>query len=130
MLRRKAGLSANSDSHTHERRRSLRLERQVPLAVRWVAQDGSLREEATKTHVINAYGCLLLLQTSVYEGMDVELVNIATQAIRKGKVVWCGEVSANGRNKVGIELEEPDLQFWEPKCEDAAPLKVDVDWWG
>lgn len=94
------------------RRRSTRAELQVPVMIKWVAQDGSSKEETTETKVVNARGCLLLLKGAVSEGVDVEIINRDSNEARKGRVVWSGEAIAVGRNRIGIELEDPDPRFW------------------
>lgn len=129
MLRSKAADSGSGRQYAYERRRSPRREIQIPVRVRWIADDGSRREEVTKTQVVNAHGCLLLLRAALWVGTEVELVNLSSQAVRRGKVAWGGEVSSDGRNKVGIELDEPDPHFWGPQYEDTLLLTIDRDWW-
>lgn len=95
-----------------ERRRSIRAECQVPVVVRWVGPKGSSKEETAETRIVNAHGCLVLLKALVMEGTKVELMNCDTKEVRRGHVVWCGGVEADRRNKVAIELEDPDPKFW------------------
>ncbi|MFQ5816332.1 MAG: hypothetical protein ACE5H2_00020 [Terriglobia bacterium] len=95
-----------------ERRRSLRVECQVPVVVKWVVKGRPPQEEATETKIINAHGCLLTLKAAVSEQMNVELVNPETQEVHKGRVVWCGGVDPQGRTQVAVELENPDPKFW------------------
>lgn len=114
-----------------ERRRSPRAELQIPLIVRWT-WNGRPREEATVTWVVNAHGCLTLLKQLLPEGLEVELENRATQAVSRGRVAWSGERCADGRSKIGIDLETPDPEFWGPiytsliavPAFPAAPLEV------
>ncbi len=101
-----------------DRRRTTRVECQLPVVMKWVAKDGSPREETTQTKVINAHGCFLLLKALVIEGINVELVNPDTKEVRKGRVIWCGEAGVGGGNDVGIELENPDPKFWGQKYDD------------
>lgn len=98
-----------------DRRRSTRSELQLPVVVKWDAPDGSPREEITKTLVVNTHGCLVYLKAPLPEGMDVELRNGVSDEVRKGRVAWSGEVTLDGRNKVGIELEEADAAFLGPQ---------------
>lgn len=98
-----------------ERRRSTRAECQVPVVVKWMAPDGTEKEEATETKVINAHGCLLLLKAPLPERTRVELVNHDTKEVRRGRIAWSGGVGADRRNRVAIELEDPDPKFWGPR---------------
>lgn len=102
-----------------DRRRSMRVDCRVPVVVKWVAPNGSAHEEATETMVINAHGCFLSLKAAVIEGINVELVNPATNAVRNGRVIWCGEAGVGGTNNIGIELENPDPKFWGQKYDDS-----------
>ena len=104
----------------HERRRSPRAGLQAPVVVKWVGQNGSPQQEATKTDMVNAHGCLVLLNAFVSEGMDVEVINTVSEEIRKGRVAFSGEVSLDGRNKVAIQLAEPEATFWGPRYADFA----------
>lgn len=94
------------------RRRSIRAEYQVPVVVKWVAQDRTAKEETTETKVVNAHGCLLSLKAPVTEGQTVELVNRSTKNARRSRVIFCGRVGADGRTEVAVELDHPDPRFW------------------
>ncbi len=95
-----------------ERRRSVRAECQVPVVVRWVGPQGSRKEEATETRIVNAHGCLVFLKAMVIEGTKVEVMNCDTKEVRRGHVAWCGGVEIGRRSQVAIELEDPDPKFW------------------
>lgn len=94
------------------RRRSVRAELKVPLVVKWTAPDGSAKQEAAETQVVNGHGCLLLLRGKVAEGMTVDLMHRDTQEVRKGRVVCCPGADPDGRTQVGVELDDPDPKFW------------------
>ena len=96
-------------------RRSMRLDLQVAVGVRWITSDGTPQEKDAATLVVNDYGCLVPLKAAMIEGMNLELVNRTNKEVRRGKVIWCGAVNLEGRHEVGIELEEPDPQFWGPQ---------------
>lgn len=99
-------------------RRSARAELRVPVLVRWLAKDGTPKEETTETGVANAHGCLVLLRATVFEGLGVEIVNLQTRQGRKGTVVWCGRIEKGGLTRVGIEIEKMDEQFWGERYSD------------
>ncbi|MFQ5724344.1 MAG: hypothetical protein ACE5G6_07605 [Terriglobia bacterium] len=119
-LQEQAPLSAGADRRQRptERRRSVRAECQVPVVVRWVGSDGSHKQEATETRIVNAHGCMLLLKASLMVNTPVEITNSDTREARKGHVAWSGSVGADGRNKVAVELEDPDPKFWGPRYVD------------
>jgi len=94
------------------RRRSLRVELAVPLRVVWQGRDGARREERTATVVVNAHGCLLTLRAPLLVGAPLEITHGETGAVRRGRVVWCGEVAPDGRTRVGVELADSAPEFW------------------
>ncbi|MFQ5791781.1 MAG: PilZ domain-containing protein [Acidobacteriota bacterium] len=94
---------------------------QIPLGVKWVAKNGSALEEDTETGVVSAHGCTVWLKGVVFEGIAVELTNRDTKMVRKGRVTFCGEIGPDGRNQVGIELDEPDPKFWGSQYAEFAP---------
>ncbi len=102
-----------------ERRRKPRLtlliDRQVPVAVRWNAPDGTRREEKAIALVVNEFACVLPMKAAMIEGMVLELVNQSSKKVGQGKVAWCGAVDPEGRHRVAIELEKADPQFWSGK---------------
>jgi hypothetical protein len=101
-----------------ERRRKPRsrlvLDRKAPVTVRWVAPDGSRREEQAIALMINEQACVLPMRAALVEGIVLELVSHSGEKIAKGKVVWCGTVDREGRHRVATELEKVDPQFWGP----------------
>ncbi len=99
-------------TRTKRENRREQFELEIPLLVRWTNDKGLARQETAKTQMVSDHDCLLLLKTPLLEGNAIELLNLTTQSTRKGKVIWCGEASADGRNRVGIELEQPSPEFW------------------
>lgn len=93
-------------------RQSLRAELQVPLLVQWQAGDKRLGQEAVKTRVVNAHGCLVLLKASLAEGQRVTLTNRESNQTQPGRVVWNGGVEQGRLHRTGIELATPDPKFW------------------
>ncbi|MDA2913220.1 hypothetical protein MYX77_04540 [Acidobacteriia bacterium AH_259_A11_L15] len=70
------------------------------------------------TNVVNAHGCLLLLKAPLIEGMEVEVTNADTQEVRRGRVAWYGGLAEDFRNKLAIELDHPDPNFWGQRYTD------------
>lgn len=111
------------------RRRSVRVDLQVPVVIRWVGRDGSPRVKQAKTIVVNEHGCLLPLSVAMVEGTSLELENRSSKQVRAGKVIWCGLPSRQGTHQVGIELAEPDPQFWGPEYAGAIRRQTLTDIW-
>ena len=108
------------------RRRSPRIELQIPVLVRWVSKTGSVSEEASKTAVVNAHGCTVGLKGILFDGLPVELENSSSKAAQKGRVAYSGASGPDGRAHVVIEFDEPDVYFWgtEYAVTAAAPIPV------
>lgn len=94
-----------------DRRRSPRILLEIPVVVRWTDKSGQSHMEMSSTKVVNAYGALLTLKNPVSIGLELELVNATTQGMAKARVVWVGDLFPEGM-LVGIELGEPDPDFW------------------
>lgn len=123
----------SAEETASQRRRSLRVDLQIPVSVRWFTKDGNPQEKQATTSVINQHGCMLPLKAAVMEGMPLELVNQFNNEVRKGKVVWSAGINSEGHQQVGIELENADSHFWGPKYKDAvrvANLNLSDTWVG
>ena len=95
----------------HEKRRGVRLNSRVPVAIEW--EDGAeqkFRQQAL-TRIIGPYGCLIVLPNDLAVEQCLRVVNLATQQSLPGTVVWKGHERAEGW-EFGIELEQPPLDFW------------------
>ncbi len=84
----------------------------VPVAVRWVARDGTRQEEEATARVVNESSCVVPLKAPMIEGTPLQLFSRSSGKACKGKVVWCGAVDPEGRHQVAVELEKADPQFW------------------
>jgi hypothetical protein len=94
-----------------EKRRGVRMNSRVPIAVEWQdARGGTLREQAF-TRVISPYGCLVVLPKTLSLEQTLRLVNLATEQANVGVVVWKGNQEMDGW-EVGIELTQPPMDFW------------------
>jgi len=92
------------------RRRGVRLNSRIPIAVQWAADGETLRKEA-QTRVVGHYGCLVVLPQNLEIKQEIELTNLMSQASSPARVVWRGVERAEGW-ELGIELINPQMGFW------------------
>ncbi len=120
-----------SNSPTPERRRDPRQDKNVSLKLKWDDSEGNKHEETIQTESINTYGCMFFLKSRIVNGTEIELMNPATNRTSEAKVIWCGDTDAEGRTHVGVELVEPDAEFWALKIkEKAGEEKIEKDYSG
>ena len=95
----------------HEKRRGVRLNSRVPVAIEWDdTTNGKLREEAI-TRVVSPYGCLVVLPKDLAIEQRLVVLNVATNERNPGIVVWKGNERSEGW-ELGIELVQPPQDFW------------------
>jgi len=92
------------------RRRGVRLNSRVPIAVEWAAGGEMLRQES-QTRVVGHYGCLLVLAQNLEVKQEIELTNLLSKESSPARVVWRGVERAEGW-ELGIELINPQMGFW------------------
>jgi hypothetical protein len=94
-----------------EKRRGVRLNSCVPVAVEWDAGGESLRKEA-QTRVVGPYGCMVVLPMNLEIAQSIRLTNMVSKQTNLAVVVWRGMERAEGW-ELGIELINPRMGFWE-----------------
>jgi hypothetical protein len=94
-----------------EKRRGVRLNSRVPVAVEWDAGGESLRKEA-QTRVVGPYGCMVVLPMNLEIAQSIRLTNMVSKQTNLAVVVWRGMERAEGW-ELGIELINPRMGFWE-----------------
>ena len=99
-----------SQTSDRQRRRGVRVNSRVPLAVQWAAGGETLKKDA-QTRVVGPYGCLLVLAQNLEVKQEVELTNLASKQSSSARVVWRGVERAEGW-ELGIELINPQMGFW------------------
>jgi hypothetical protein len=92
-------------------RRSQRIPLDVPLVIKGRTDGERDFREETFTLSASAHGVLLSLKTSVSVGQKVQLFNRRNWDELQGHVVYVGLPHA-GLTRVGIEFEQPALDFW------------------
>ena len=93
-----------------EKRRGVRLNSRVPIAVEWDA-GGEVHRGEAKTRVIGPYGCLVVLSQDLQIDQHIQVINLVSSQANPAVIVWRGHQGAEGW-EVGIELINPDMGFW------------------
>lgn len=96
--------------HGTEKRRGVRLNSRVPIALEWDS-GGETRHGEAQTRVIGTYGCLAVIRDDIKLDQRVELTNLASSQSNPAVVVWRGSKRPEGW-EVGIELINPGIDFW------------------
>jgi len=94
----------------HEKRRGVRLNSRVPIAVEWDAEGHTQRGES-KTRVIGPYGCMAVLPQELQVEQRISVINLVSSQASPGIIVWRGHQGAEGW-ELGIELINPQMGFW------------------
>jgi hypothetical protein len=93
-----------------EKRRCIRMNSQVPVAVEWSSGDTQVRGEA-HTRVVGHYGCLVVLNEGLDVNQQIRVTNLASSQTNQAVVVWRGNQRPEGW-ELGIELINPHVDFW------------------
>ncbi len=93
-----------------EKRRGVRVNSRVPIAVEWDAGGESLRKEA-QTRVVGPYGCMVVVPTNLDVAQAIRLTNMVSKQSNSAVIVWRGLERAEGW-ELGIELIDPQMGFW------------------
>jgi len=93
-----------------EKRRGVRLNSRVPIALEWDA-GGRMQRGETKTRVVGPYGCLTVLPQDLQVDQRIQVVNLVSSKALPAVIVWRGHQGAEGW-ELGIELINPDMGFW------------------
>jgi|HubBroStandDraft_1064217.scaffolds.fasta_scaffold596276_1 hypothetical protein len=94
-----------------EKRRGVRLNSRVPVAIEWEQSGGQSCQEKAHTRVVGPYGCLLVVPADVQVEQPVRVTNMASSRTNQAVVVWRGHKQSDGW-ELGIELIEPEMDFW------------------
>ena len=110
-------MASNSDpgraSNWQDRRRGVRLNSRVRLAVEWEDSGGQTIREEGFTRVVNPAGCMALLPRELALEIPVRLTNLSLPNAEpvRGTVVWKGRETPEG-HEIGIEFIQSQLDFW------------------
>src|SRR5579863_9741266 len=93
-----------------EKRRGVRVNSRVPIAVEWQDLGGGTIRQQAFTRVISPYGCLVVLPKALSIEQNLRLVHLATEQANVGVVVWKGNQETDGW-ELGIALTQPPMNF-------------------
>jgi hypothetical protein len=93
-----------------EKRRGVRLNSRVPIAVEWDS-GGEVRRGEAQTRVVGPYGCLVVLPEDLKIDQRVQVINLVSKQASPAVVVWRGHEGSEGW-ELGIELINPEMGFW------------------
>jgi len=93
-----------------EKRRGVRVNCRVPIAVEWKAGGELVRKEA-QTRVVGPYGCMVVLPTNLEVQQTIRLTNMVSKQTNSAVIVWRGLERTEGW-ELGIELINPQMGFW------------------
>ncbi len=93
-----------------EKRRGVRVNSRVPIAVEWHEGGRLLRKEA-QTCIVGPYGCMVVLPTNLNVAQAIQLTNMVNKESNPGVIVWRGLERAEGW-ELGIELIIPQMGGW------------------
>ena len=99
------------DMKWRERRRGLRLNSGVNIALDWTDDVGRVSHAEARTRVINPCGCMVVLPEDLPLEQRLRVTNLANQQACAAHVVWHGNHRVEGW-ELGIELVKPDFDFW------------------
>jgi|SRR5271170_3192561 len=94
-----------------EKRRGRRMNSRVQVRLEWDLGSGARESLEAVTRIVNPYGCMVVLTSSLEVEQRVALTNLATQASNAAVVVWKGNEQPEGW-EYGVELIAPDMDFW------------------
>jgi hypothetical protein len=93
-----------------DKRRGVRVNSRVPVALEWDADGEALRNEA-QTRIVGPYGCLVVLRQPLEIDQKITITNLASSGTNPAIVVWRGHERPEGW-ELGIELINPNMDFW------------------
>src|SRR5579862_5339195 len=93
-----------------EKRRGIRMNSQVRVAVEWNSGGMQIRGEA-QTRVVGPYGCLVVLHEGLDVNQQIQVTNLTSSQTNQAVVVRRGNQRPEGW-ELGIELINPQIDFW------------------
>lgn len=83
----------------------------VRITLDWNSPEGKPSHLETVTRIVSPYGCLVVLPHNLPLETKLTLSNVDRQQTLPAMVVWKGTERQEGWEH-GLELENPELDFW------------------
>jgi hypothetical protein len=93
-----------------EKRRGIRVNSRVPVAIEWELS-GTLQRGEAQTRIVGPYGCLVVLRYGLEIEQHIQITNLVSSQSNPAVVVWRGNERTEGW-ELGIELIDPEMNFW------------------
>lgn len=93
-----------------EKRRGVRVNSRVPVAIEWDV-GGTLQRGEAQTRIVGPYGCLVVLKQGLDVEQEIRITNLVSKQSNPAVVVWRGNERSEGW-ELGIELINPEMDFW------------------
>ena len=93
-----------------EKRRGVRVNSRVPVAIEWDL-NGTLQRGEAHTRIVGPYGCLVVLPQGLNLDQQVQVTNLVSRQSNPAVIVWRGSERSEGW-ELGIELINPKMNFW------------------
>jgi PilZ domain len=94
-----------------ERRRTLRVNLTVPLAVHGESEEGEKFCAHTQSHSVSQHGAMMELREIVLVGQVLQLVNENSNRKAEARVVSV-QRRRDGKTYVGVEFLSAEINFW------------------
>ena len=94
-----------------ERRRGVRMNSRVKIALEWQGKDGKPAHLETVTRIVSPYGCLVVLPEDLPLEHKLQLTNLNSNQTVPAMIVWKGTQRAEGWEH-GLELSGSEMDFW------------------
>lgn len=104
--------SKHIGSRHREKRRGVRMNSRVPVRLEWDGGDGQRFRVEAHTRVVNAYGCMVVLEHDLALEHRLALTNLATNTSNAAIIVWKSPSRPEGDWEYGVELIAPEMDFW------------------
>jgi hypothetical protein len=109
-LKRPAKAAYMQRTRYPERRRTTRLPLQIPLTVRCRLPEGETIDLKASTYIVSADGALLIMDTPLFSGQKVKVINEHTANSIECVVTSLRE--KRERRFVGVAFTTPSVDFW------------------
>ncbi len=102
---------ASSQPAADPRRRSGRVDKDIPIRVVAESRDGKHVDDEALANQVSSHGLRMSIGIDLPTGTEVEIHNPATKLSARFRVVWALP-AADGSREMGLELVSGDAGLW------------------